>query len=141
MDQEIKSNTSPAIKSGWLRGILFLISSLIVSTITSALGLLFIIISFKNEFDLTLMLEEPSEIMELFGPINMIVITFSQFLGMFLVLWLFRKFIDKKSIKSLGFELKNPSGLRQITCIITLSMSNKIKIKKTASLSLCTAYT
>ena len=106
MDQEIKSNTSPAIKSGWLRGILFLISSLIVSTITSALGLLFIIISFKNEYDLSLMLEQPSEIMEFFGPINMIVITFSQFLGMFLVLWLFRKFIDKKSIKSLGFELK-----------------------------------
>ena len=106
MDQVMKSDTSPAIKRGWLRGVLFLISSLIVSTITSVLGLLLIIISFNNEFDLSLILEEPSEIMELFGPFNMIVITFFQFLGMFLVLWLFRKFIDKKSIKSLGFELK-----------------------------------
>ena len=89
MDQVMKSDTSPAIKRGWLRGVLFLISSLIVSTITSVLGLLLIIISFNNEFDLSLILEEPSEIMELFGPFNMIVITFFLFLGLFLVLWLF----------------------------------------------------
>ena len=101
----MKSDVSPAIKSGWLRAILFLITSLIVSGITSAIGLLLVIISFNNEFDFSLMLEQPSEIMEFFGPINMVIITFFQFFGMFLVLWIFRKSIDKKSIKSLGFEL------------------------------------
>ena len=107
MEHIVQSDTSPSIKRGWLRAILFFIVSSIVSGITSVIGLILIILVFNHEFDLSLINKDISELMEFLGPFNMAIIVMFQFIGMFVMLWFFRKYIDKKSIQSLGFEF-NP---------------------------------
>ena len=106
MDQSFQTEGSPTIKRGWLRSILFLITANVVSGITTAIGLFVIIKLFNYEFDLSLIFEEPNTLMEYLGPFSMNVIAFSQFIGMFFILWIFRKYIDKKSIVSLGLQFK-----------------------------------
>jgi len=96
----------PAIKWGWLRAVLFMIAATMVSGITSLIGLVLIVIVFNFDLDLSLLFGELGEIMEIFGPFNMALISLFQLLGMILILWLFRKFIDKRSIMSLGLNFK-----------------------------------
>ncbi|MDY6800705.1 MAG: type II CAAX endopeptidase family protein [Bacteroidota bacterium] len=94
-------NKKPAIKQTWLRIILFILMYLIgTGFITMIFGALFVIIQ-------GLSIQELQAMMSSSG--NMFMMVFSQFLSLIaagLSIWVFRKFIDKKSILSLGFNIK-----------------------------------
>ncbi|HSH50116.1 MAG TPA: type II CAAX endopeptidase family protein [Bacteroidales bacterium] len=94
-------NKKPAIKQTWLRIILFILMYLIGTGLISIIfGILFMIIR-------GLSIQELQAMMGSSG--NMFMMVFFQFMSLIaagLSIWVFRKFIDKKSILSLGFNIK-----------------------------------
>lgn len=100
----IEIQPKPIIKYGWLRAVLYLIATLITTVIFSSIGLVFTVLVFG--MDITQLMTDAKNIIKDLGLPANIIITFSGFLGMLLMTWIFRRFIDKKSFKSLGFEFK-----------------------------------
>ena len=87
------SQKKPAIKQGWLRALLIVIPWTIFTGIFSLLAIFAI---GKNPFTGAVDINESQTlIVQLFGLI-----------GTILIVWIFTKFIDKKSFKSLGFTYK-----------------------------------
>ncbi len=93
---------SPLIKYGWLRAILFLLASFIATAVLSFIGM--IVVAFVFGIEPGTMITDPQNIIKDLGLPANIVISLFGFIGMFLTVWIFRRFIDKKSIKSLGFS-------------------------------------
>src|SRR6056297_3856158 len=97
-------NKEPAIKQAWLRILLFILMYLIgTGFITMIFGALFVVIQ-------GLSIQEFQEMMSSSG--NLLFMVFSQFISLIvagLAIWVFRKFIDRKSILSLGFSIKGRS--------------------------------
>jgi len=98
----IQAESAPAIKYGWLRAVLFLISALIVSAIFTFVGVVILAGVFGYDFA-SLSTNARDFIKDIGLPAN-ITVSFFGFLGMLGTAWIFRKFIDKKSFTSLGFE-------------------------------------
>ncbi|KAA3619599.1 MAG: CPBP family intramembrane metalloprotease [Calditrichaeota bacterium] len=101
---ELKS-TRPLIKMGWARALLYLFASIVAT-------LLFAVISSYFVFNFTgisaaAMPAGEGNLAKFIGPYREALRRGLPFLGVVLVTWLFRKYIDKKSMLSLGFELKN----------------------------------
>ncbi len=92
----------PAIKHGWLRAILFLIASIVGSGITGGIGFLGIMLAQGVEF--SEMSSDMGELTESLGSGTMALMQLFGLVGILLVTWVFRRFIDRKSVMSLGFQ-------------------------------------
>jgi hypothetical protein len=96
--------TDPAIRQGWLRTFLFLVSAFILS-LAGQLAALFTVIAVSGvELDQSF---DQSRIIEVLGIWPVVLIMLTGFAGMMLSLWIFRRFVDRRSIASLGFSTKN----------------------------------
>jgi membrane protease YdiL (CAAX protease family) len=98
----MKSESAPLIKYGWLRALLFFISALIVSSIFTFIGMVVLAAIFGYDFS-TIATNARDFIKDIGLPAN-ITVSFFGFMGMIGVAWLFRRFVDRKSLVSLGFE-------------------------------------
>ena len=103
-DVQNSSTTKPAIKWGWLRALIQLIVWFIVNLLISGLATVAVVI-IQGQDPATLMGDQAG-IIEKVGIIGMTIISFFGLSGTLLTVWLFRKFIDKKSMQSLGFQFK-----------------------------------
>ena len=98
------SELSPRIKSGWLRATLFFVLSFITSQIFTGLGLVIILLA--TGFDLNA-LSNQEEITNAVKGVNFLLpLKIIEFLSVLLCVWLFVRFIDKKSFVSIGLTLK-----------------------------------
>lgn len=95
----------PAIKRGWLRALLFLVVSFLNLVFMSFVGV--IVVAMIADINLVEMIENKDMIIENVGIFPFIVINLIPFITLLIIIWVFRKFIDKKSIVSLGFALRN----------------------------------
>lgn len=91
----------PAIKKGWLRAII----GAIVISIFSGLGAIPLFISGAITPAMTEM--SASDLFNEVGVNMMIIFMLLQFIGALFAIFIFRKYVDRKSFKSLGFELSN----------------------------------
>jgi membrane protease YdiL (CAAX protease family) len=103
-DVQNSSTTNPAIKWGWLRALIQLIVWFIVNLLISGIATVAVVI-IQGQDPATLMGDQAG-IIEKVGIIGMTIISFFGLSGTLLTVWLFRRFIDKKSMQSLGFEFK-----------------------------------
>jgi membrane protease YdiL (CAAX protease family) len=101
-NNENRIDSIPLIKYGWLRAVLFLITALVVSAIFTFIGMMVFAIIFG--FDFTAIATNPRDFLKDIGLPANITVAFFGFMGMLLTAWLFRKFIDRKTLYSLGFE-------------------------------------
>lgn len=106
MENEISSeekieSIKPAIKYGWLRALLFLFASLIATAIGQAIGLLVVAVLFG--VDLGVIFQNTSNIIKDLGVWSFMVVNLFGLVGLMFSVWIFRRYIDKKSILSLGF--------------------------------------
>ena len=95
----------PAIKYAWLRVLLFIIGFLIATTVIQTIGILILMVA-KTDFKI----EDFKSFMSDTENFNYLLLL--KFLGLLAVLftvWIFRKFIDRRTVMSLGFSLKNKS--------------------------------
>ncbi len=99
--QNIKTEPTPLIKYGWLRAILFLIAALIASAIFTFIGMMVLALIFGLDFS-AIATNARDFIKDIGLPAN-ITIAFFGFMGMLCMAWIFRRFIDGKTFKSLGF--------------------------------------
>lgn len=93
----------PAIKYAWLRALLFIIGFLIVSTIIQTIGIMILMVV-KTD----LRIEDVDSFMSNSENFNYILLL--RFLGLLAALflvWIFRKFIDRRTVMSLGLSIKN----------------------------------
>jgi uncharacterized protein len=96
-----KEQNQPAIKYGWLRALLFLVASLIISSIGNALGL--VIVSVLFGVDLSDTFQDTSSIIKNLGVWSYMIVSLFGLIGMLFTVWIFRRFIDRKSFISVGF--------------------------------------
>jgi membrane protease YdiL (CAAX protease family) len=95
------------IKQGWLRALLFLITALTVTAIFTSIGL--IILAMIEGIDPSTLQTNARDFIRDVGIFANIIMSLFGFLGMLSSAILFRRFLDKKSIRSLGFE---PRGFK-----------------------------
>jgi len=98
---ETDNPKQPAIKKGWLRAII----GAIVISIFSGLGVIPFVVS--GAITPEMLTTSVSELFNAVGVNTMCAFMLSQFLCALFAIYIFRKFVDKKSFKSLGFELTN----------------------------------
>ena len=103
-DVQTSSEPKPAIQWGWLRALLQLIAWFIVNMIISGIAAV-VVILIQGQDPATLIADQAG-IIEKIGIIGMTFISLFGLGGTLLTVWIFRKFIDKKSMLSLGFEFK-----------------------------------
>jgi len=89
----------PAIKKGWLRAI---IGAIVISI---ASGLAAIPLFLSGTITPALAEMSASDLFNEVGINTMLLFMFLQFVGALLTIFIFRKYVDKQSFKSLGFEL------------------------------------
>lgn len=94
----------PLIKYGWLRALLFLVAAFIVLAIGSSLGILFV--ATISDLNMDELVQDVSRIVKDLGVFYYMIPEVLVLLGTLFIAWVFRKFIDKKSFLSLGFEIK-----------------------------------
>jgi membrane protease YdiL (CAAX protease family) len=96
-----ESPKPPAIKKGWLRAII----GAIVISIFSSIGIIPFVVS--GAITPEMMAMSVSDLFNAVGVNTMLAFMLLQFLCALFSIYIFRKFVDKKSFKSLGFELTN----------------------------------
>ena len=91
----------PAIKRGWLRALLFLIAFLILYVvIQGVVGFIIATVLNTSLSDLNTLLADPDKLgIQLIFTSSSLIITA-------LIAWIFRRYIDRKSFVSMGFQLK-----------------------------------
>jgi hypothetical protein len=99
--KQISKSNSPAIKTGWLRAILGFIFISILSGLT-AIPLFISGILTSDSLDMPM-----SELFNQVGINTILLSTFLQLIGALIAIFILCKYIDKKRVKSLGFELSN----------------------------------
>ena len=95
-----QTNSSPAIKQGWLRALLIIIPFFIVSGIFQVIGV-FVHAAITGQLDIANLQN-----------VNMssgIMLTgqFTGTIGTLLIVWIFTKYLDRKQFIDLGFSIKN----------------------------------
>ena len=98
------SELSPRIKSGWLRATLFFVLSFITSQIFTGIGLVIILLA--TGFDLNALSNQEEISNAIKGVSILLPLKIIEFLSVLLCVWLFVRFIDKKSFVSIGLTLK-----------------------------------
>ena len=101
-DQNVKTEATPLIQYGWLRAILFLIAALIVSAIFTYIGMMVLALIFG--FDFSTVATNPRDFLKDIGLPANITVSFFGLIGMLGTNWLFRRYIDRKTFHSLGFD-------------------------------------
>lgn len=102
--EENKKNQSPAIKKGWVRVILMILSYIVATILIQGIvGVIIAAVTKTNMMELQNLLSNPDHL----G--IMILMQLVGLLIAFGVIFIYRKFIDRKTIFSLGFDLKNKS--------------------------------
>lgn len=101
MEENYLIEKKPAIKRGWLRALLFLIAFFILYVVIQGV-VAFIIATVLNTSlsDLGTLLADPNKLGIQF------IVTSSSLIITILIAWIFRRYIDRKSFVSMGFELK-----------------------------------
>jgi uncharacterized protein len=94
----------PAIKWGWLRAVLQFIAWLIIYIIVSNTAV--VIVAVLRGIDPMTLMGNPASLIEKLGIEWMTIAELAGLGGTLLTVWIFRKFIDRKSMLSLGFEFK-----------------------------------
>lgn len=96
----------PRIKRGWLRVILFLIAWLAVLAISQIIAVIAIAAVTGMGFaEIGQLNAEPNQALPF-----IMVFTFFAAVGSLLLTWIFRRFIDRKSLKSLGFAINGKAA-------------------------------
>jgi len=104
-ENQASVKNTPAIKHGWLRALLQLFAWFIVYTIvTGVAAILVVLISGQ---DLSSIMTDEADIIKTMGVGQMTIVSFLGFLGTILSVWIFRRFIDRKSMVSLGLTFEN----------------------------------
>ena len=98
------SESSPRIKSGWLRATLFFIVSLITSQIFAGIGLVVVLIA--TGFDLSALSNQEEITNAVKGVKFLLPLKVIEFLSVMLCVWLFIRFIDRKPLESIGLRIK-----------------------------------
>ena len=98
------SESSPRIKSGWLRATLFFIVSLITSQIFAGIGLVVVLIA--TGFDLSALSNQEEITSAVKGVKFLLPLKVIEFLSVMLCVWLFIRFIDRKPLESIGLRIK-----------------------------------
>lgn len=98
------SESSPRIKSGWLRATLFFIVSLITSQIFAGIGLVVVLIA--TGFDLSALSNQEEITSAVKGVKFLLPLKVIEFLSVMLCVWLFIRFIDRKPLESIGLRMK-----------------------------------
>ena len=101
-NNENRIDSTPLIKYGWIRAVLFLFSALIVSAIFTFIGMVAFALIFG--FDFSVIATNPRDFLKDIGLPAIVTVNFFGFMGMLSTAWLFRQFIDRKTLYSLGFE-------------------------------------
>ncbi|MDA3952736.1 MAG: type II CAAX endopeptidase family protein [Bacteroidales bacterium] len=92
---------TPAIKRGWIRALLLLIAYIIGITIFGVITTVIIsVVTGTNLMDIEALMTNPDNLWIRF------VMQFVSLIVTFIVIWIFRKYIDRKSIMSMGFQFK-----------------------------------
>ena len=99
------SESSPRIKSGWIRATLFFIVSLITSQIFAGIGLVVVLIA--TGFDLSALSNQEEITNAVKGVKFLLPLKVIEFLSVMLCAWLFIRFIDRKPLKSIGLILNS----------------------------------
>ena len=94
----------PLIKYGWLRALLFIISALIVTAIFTSVAVTLLAIA--NGIALETLATNARDLIRDLGLPSNIIISLFGFIGMLTTAFLFRRYIDKKSFISLGFQIR-----------------------------------
>lgn len=101
MENSNLSKKGPAIKRGWLRVLLFLVAFLILYVIIQGVvGFLIATVLNTSLNDLNTLLADPNKL----G--IQLILTSSSLIITLLIAWIFRRYIDRKSFVSMGFQLK-----------------------------------
>ena len=103
--QNIKTEQTPFIKYGWLRAVLYFISAIIASAIFTYIGVRVLALIF--ELDLSTIKSNPRDFIKDIGLPASIIVSFFGLLGMLGMTWIYRRFIDRKSFRSLGFDFSD----------------------------------
>tara|TARA_B100001142_G_scaffold234044_1_gene232408 strand:+ start:172 stop:1041 length:870 start_codon:yes stop_codon:yes gene_type:complete len=98
------SESSPRIKSGWIRATLFFIVSLITSQIFAGIGLVVVLIA--TGFDLSALSNQEEITSAVKGVKFLLPLKVIEFLSVMLCVWLFIRFIDRKPLESIGLRIK-----------------------------------
>ena len=98
------SESSPRIKSGWLRATLFFIVSLITSQIFAGIGLVVVLIATGSDLSALSNQEEITSAVK--GVKFLLPLKVIEFLSVMLCVWLFIRFIDRKPLESIGLRIK-----------------------------------
>ena len=94
----------PAIKWGWLRALLqFVVWLILVIVVETMVAVVIILIQGQDPLQI---MSDPAGIGKKIGVTGMTVLSLLELICTLLTVLLFRKFIDKKSILSLGFKFK-----------------------------------
>jgi membrane protease YdiL (CAAX protease family) len=101
MEENILLQKNPAIKQVWLRILLFVLMFLVGSAILSIItGIIIVLTGYVSAEELDLVIGNKGNIT------LMIVSQFFSLIAAGLSIWVFRKFVDKETINSLGFTIK-----------------------------------
>ena len=93
----------PRIRWTWLRILIYMFLSLSVSAIFYAIAML-LLVNF-SDLDFGKLINMPKDqILQTIGLFNFMIMSLFGLIGLFLTTWIFRIFIDRKSLKSLGFS-------------------------------------
>ena len=98
------SESSPRIKSGWIRATLFFIVSLISSQIFAGIGLVVVLIATGSDLSALSNQEEITSAVK--GVKFLLPLKVIEFLSVMLCVWLFIRFIDRKPLESIGLRIK-----------------------------------
>lgn len=101
----VQDQPQPAIKWGWLRAMILLIVWFIVyAVMSSAAALLVLVVSGQ---DPAALISDAANLIENLGVGSTIFISLIGFGGTMLCVWIFRRYIDRRSLISLGFKIRN----------------------------------
>ncbi len=98
------AGVNPAIKWGWLRALIFLVSTFIISAIMSIVGV--VILSAFTNISTAELLKGLKGTQQGASGLGLALLSAFSLAGELLTVWIFRKFIDRKSFVSLGFRLQ-----------------------------------
>ena len=99
------SNLKPAIKWGWLRALLQFFVWIVLMVIIQ--GMVAVAVILIKGQDPALLMTDKGGIFQKIGVTGITVIYLAGLVCTLLTVWIFRKFIDKKSMLSLGFKFKD----------------------------------
>ncbi len=93
----------PRIRWTWLRIVIYIILSLAASAVFYAIAILLLVIFSDLNFG-RIMGMPKDQSPQAIGMFNFMIMSLFGLIGLFFVTWIFRKFIDRKSLISLGFS-------------------------------------